>query len=532
MNLTSILAAVTSFIPFQIIKMEDIGASFNFISKYIDWLISWSTVGIGVILFTLTLRLIVLPFDIYSKVKNQQNAVKMKAMKADLEKLQRQYANDKQLYNQKMLALQKKNGYSPLAGCLPMILSLIIFFVAIDAFRAYSAIAMTEEYNNIIICYNETLEETVAEDPDLFVKEGEPIVIDGVSYYAYSINNEYFFNNIETLYPEFKDIKGVITIEGSGNDANFTIEIGDGNKLSKAASDFIDLLQEKVTDSEIDLKKDYGLIGHDDGCYEFDYKTKVTPEEKAAYRAEFAGEIFKIVATSYKDNEVLAKKVDPKISEAYEDGSIETSSFLWVKNIWMPDVSYRHPISDFEGLKSNISAGLRKSCSCSTPDVQLDRKTYDVVTAGLSEQKTQANGYYVMVILSIVTMFLSQFILTRMQKTQLELQSVDGANGQAAMTQKMMMWTMPIIFGIFAFSYSTAFSIYMTVSSIVSTLSSIIINVAVERKYGSLKSEAEVQSGRSMKNVNRINKERQAAEKEAAKRAEEKAAKKNKRNKK
>ena len=106
-----------------------------------------------------------------------------------------------------------------------------------------------------------------------------------------------------------------------------------------------------------------------------------------------------------------------------------------------------------------------------------------------------------MVALSILTTFLSQFVMQKMQKSQLELQSVDG---QAAMTQKMMTWMMPIMFGVFAFSYSTAFSIYMTVSSIVTTVSSVLINLILEKKYDNA---PESVVSRSKGNINKIEKE-------------------------
>ena len=105
MDLSIILAKVTTF------ALTDNNITLDFIAKFIEWLINITgSVGLGIILFTLTLRIIVLPFDIFSKIKMKKNSMKMREMKGDLEKLQKQYANDKNLYNQKMMALQKKNG--------------------------------------------------------------------------------------------------------------------------------------------------------------------------------------------------------------------------------------------------------------------------------------------------------------------------------------------------------------------------------------------------------------------------------------
>ena len=77
----------------------------------------------------------------------------------------------------------------------------------------------------------------------------------------------------------------------------------------------------------------------------------------------------------------------------------------------------------------------------------------------------------------------STLIMNKQQKTQMQLSSVDGENSQAASTQKMMTWMMPIMFGIFAFIYSAAFSIYMITSSLLSTGFTLLINLCVERAF-------------------------------------------------
>ena len=101
----------------------------------------------------------------------------------------------------------------------------------------------------------------------------------------------------------------------------------------------------------------------------------------------------------------------------------------------------------------------------------------------LKDVKNQPNGYLILVVLSIGTMLLSQLIMTKSQKAQMELQSVDGMNGQAAQTTKMMTWMMPIMFGFFSFMYTASFSLYLIVSTVFSTLSTIIINKIVEKAF-------------------------------------------------
>ena len=113
--------------------------SMNWIAKLINGLINAiGIVGVGVVVFTLILKLITLPLDVYSKASMRKNSLKMEKMRPQLEKLQKQYANDQQMYNAKMMELYKKNGYSMLGACLPLIVSLVVFMLVLNAFNSYS----------------------------------------------------------------------------------------------------------------------------------------------------------------------------------------------------------------------------------------------------------------------------------------------------------------------------------------------------------------------------------------------------------
>ena len=75
------------------------------------------------------------------------------------------------------------------------------------------------------------------------------------------------------------------------------------------------------------------------------------------------------------------------------------------------------------------------------------------------KEKKEPNGYLILVVLSIGAMLLSQIIMNKMNKSQMELSTVDGENGSSAMTQKMMTWMKPVMFGFFSLKYTASFSI-------------------------------------------------------------------------
>ena len=71
----------------------------NWIGKVIRFLISSvGTVGVGIILFSLVLKLIVMPFDVYQRIAMRKQNRLMKENQARMEKLQKQYGNDKEKY--------------------------------------------------------------------------------------------------------------------------------------------------------------------------------------------------------------------------------------------------------------------------------------------------------------------------------------------------------------------------------------------------------------------------------------------------
>ncbi len=91
--------------------------------------------GWTVVVFTIVLRLILSPLDIWQKVVARKNSKAMERMKPQLEVLQEKYKDDKERYQQEQMALYKKEKYSMMGSCLPMIITMVVFFVVFAGFR-------------------------------------------------------------------------------------------------------------------------------------------------------------------------------------------------------------------------------------------------------------------------------------------------------------------------------------------------------------------------------------------------------------
>ena len=111
MNIANILAE-TGVVISTIGKIENV-IELDWLGKIIKSLIEGcNSIGLGIIVFTLILKLITLPLDIFSRVSTKKSSVMMEKMRPELERLQRQYANNKDLYQRKMQDLYKKNNYN------------------------------------------------------------------------------------------------------------------------------------------------------------------------------------------------------------------------------------------------------------------------------------------------------------------------------------------------------------------------------------------------------------------------------------
>lgn len=80
--------------------------------------------GIAVILFTLFIKIILIPFEIKNR-KSQVGTVRLSKKRAELEK---RYSKDKMKLNQELNKLYEKEEVNPMGGCATMLLPLFMLF--------------------------------------------------------------------------------------------------------------------------------------------------------------------------------------------------------------------------------------------------------------------------------------------------------------------------------------------------------------------------------------------------------------------
>ncbi|HEX4886406.1 MAG TPA: membrane protein insertase YidC [Luteibaculaceae bacterium] len=112
---------------------------FGWVNKYfIYYLFNWLNatgigIGISILLLTIVIKMLLMPLT----YKNYQSSAKMKILKPEIDALNEKHKNADPLKKQQdMMALYKKTGVNPLAGCIPVLIQMPILYAMFRFFPA------------------------------------------------------------------------------------------------------------------------------------------------------------------------------------------------------------------------------------------------------------------------------------------------------------------------------------------------------------------------------------------------------------
>jgi membrane protein insertase, YidC/Oxa1 family, C-terminal domain len=210
-----------------------LAASLNWIGKLIYnnlyiWVESWGNdlsfigaFGITVIIFTLCLKLATLPLDVWQKVLGRKSSKKMEIMKPELDRVTKQCGDNRELLMQKQREVYKKYKYNAFSACLPMLVTLAVFWIVFTGFNSAVNYHNRIVYEDLARVYHSTYGEkisdledssmTAAEKKELAVKAAEDAV---VAFYK----PERFLLTINIFMPDsyVSPIPTISTFSGSG----------------------------------------------------------------------------------------------------------------------------------------------------------------------------------------------------------------------------------------------------------------------------------------------------------------------------
>ena len=134
----------------------------NWIGKLLHLLFQYvGNFGWTVVIFSIVLKLVLSPLDIWQRISTRKQQKKMEALKPKLDKLEKQYRNNPDLLRQKQYEAQREAHINVFSSCLPLIVTMVVFFVVFGGFRALVTYEnecivekLDEQYVSFILDYN------------------------------------------------------------------------------------------------------------------------------------------------------------------------------------------------------------------------------------------------------------------------------------------------------------------------------------------------------------------------------------------
>lgn len=312
---------------------------------------SLGSFALSIILLTIIIKLVMSPIDYFNRRTNKKMAEIQKRIKPQVEAINKKYANNDQIKNQKLGELYKREKVNPVGSCLVMVvniaLTFTIFITLFNGMNAMASYKISDQYEKLQIAYVQEYATSIGENLD-FSQEGKSVY--------------------EICVP----------------------------------------IIEKMN--------------------------QITDETQKS-------EVFEIANNN--------------VAEKYEEIK---DSFLWIDNIWLADSPFKNSIPTYQEYAS--------VARLSNEDKENEeyKQVYEQIMNPLSSSKSRANGYYILVVLCLITAFVNQWLMFRKNK------------GDGQQVGKSMLIIMPIVMALFTLLYTTMFSLYIITGQIVSIITTPIVN--------------------------------------------------------
>lgn len=120
------------------------------VGKLVQAMHGWiGNYGWTVVVFTVFLKIAMLPLDLWQRVSSKKSTLKMQKLQPLLKEIDRRYGENTQRSNEEKQKLYKKEGAGGLSMCLPMIISMVVFFVMFGGLRTYSTYSSVTNFQGL-----------------------------------------------------------------------------------------------------------------------------------------------------------------------------------------------------------------------------------------------------------------------------------------------------------------------------------------------------------------------------------------------
>lgn len=424
---------------------------------------------LAIILLTLIIRVLWTVVDTFQKYTQQKMNKVQSQMQPEMEKLEAKYAKQPQILQQKKNELQQRYmGKSQIGSCVVMlvvtVLNLVIFFTLFGGLNTMASYKIASNYDNLKYTYANCL----------------------------NVTNEYFGDTIDQAeldeFKNFDNLKFVINVEGENktislvkvDGQNETVLASTAYKDQEAFTTKITVPAEEEggqpTEKEVTNQNILALIhkyfpvdaeGNYDETKDILLHSENVVDEEGNPVLDEEGNI--VVEKLYLSEAIQAVAMK-NIAGEYD---ATKESFLWIENIWVADSPFEQSILGYKSVASQIG---KKNLE------ENEEQIYNAFMSDLKEQKSTANGFFIIPILCVLVSILSMYITTLYNNNKNRKKGLPQVKKNAKWAQ----FIMPAVLGLFALFYNSVFAVYMLTGQIVSAallpLQLIVIDKIMEKK--------------------------------------------------
>lgn len=380
----------------------------------IKWFAGVGSMALAIILLTVCIKLLILPLDFWQRSNMRKMNAQQAKIKPELDEIKQKYGNT-EIAQQKTAEVYKKNKINPAGSCGAMLAYMIVTFVVfITLFNSLGVISQTKinyEYYQLETTYITVYNQNVTST------EYDTTVFESAEEYAKNVAQ----NEVAKKYDEIKE--SFLSIKNIWRADNWS-------SVFPNADEFIS-----------NTRTNFGIMN--DNKSQFKGYVTLSTDLSEPY-VDLAGNVYGV---RNDDGSTGPATLTINISET------ETKTY----NVIYADAE--------EGKTANELAIARARDQFKTD--------FAVVTNGINDEyKGQWNGYLVLIALSGIITFLSQFLTNLGTKTK----DKKGNDVKTAKPNPVMGIILAGVMILFTFNYTSAFALYIVTSNIVSILINILIN--------------------------------------------------------
>ena len=388
----------------------------------------------SVILLAVLVRIVFVLVDIFNKYFNMKNMNINQKMQPELEAIQKKYGHDKVLLQKKQQEIYKKYQFSMVGTCLPMllvvVLQMVVFLTLWTGLQNVSNYNIAKQYEDTKMVYYNVLR----------LNENEDAV-------------QLFENELAGLtFKEDYTISATIDLEKKEMIFNFYLNDNPNESLSPVTLTMVNFNEDTNVNANEEI---YKLIDKYASEYVDDAESNSNDTSGNAVLTEMEKNI---------------KQIAEEVTADYYIDNLQ--SFLWIKNIYKAESPTTSPVFDKSEITNYLQNYYSEEEKLIEKQYNYEEQIFDYVIAGLNERDLGVNGYYILVILAVVSSFLSIFISNKLMKKS-------GTQNQAG--GKMMYFIMPLILGLFTLMYTSLFAIYIIIGQLIMMAFSPLTNLIVRK---------------------------------------------------